>query len=62
MSQIHQLNFRQQRAIEAVERAASDFDTVIQSCLTDPEVLREARESLLSLTEILKAAIARSGQ
>jgi hypothetical protein len=50
-------NFRQQRALDEIDRAAIDFDITIKTYAPDTEVTRQAQSMLATVAEIVKAAI-----
>lgn len=50
-------NFRQQRAIEAIERAATDLDLAIRTHAPDGALARHARAAIQAAVAELKQAI-----
>ena len=52
-----QPSYRQRRAAEAIERAATEFDITITTHVRDSEVAYEARCAVRALAERLKAEI-----
>jgi hypothetical protein len=59
MTQIDQPNHRQQRAIDAIEHVALEFDIAIHVHVPKGELAREARATIRALAEALKRAIMR---
>lgn len=50
-------NYRQQQAIDAIDRAGVDFVIAIKTHAPDTETVREAQRALAALTDSVKAAI-----
>lgn len=50
-------SFRQQRALDEIDRAAIDFDIAIRTRAPDTDVTRQARSMLATVTEMVKAAV-----
>jgi hypothetical protein len=50
-------NYRQQRALDAVERAATELSMTIKGHAPDTDTVREALRVLGALTDSVKAAI-----
>jgi len=50
-------NFRQQQALDAIDRAATDFDIAIRTYAPRTEAVSQARRTLSVLAEALKTAI-----
>ncbi len=57
MPQIATPDYRQQRAIEAIDRAAVDLGIAIKAHAPDTDTVRQARLALITLTNSVKAAI-----
>jgi hypothetical protein len=51
------MDYRHQRAIDAIDRAAVDFIIAIKTNAPDTETVREAQHALGALTDAVKAAI-----
>lgn len=54
---LSQPTYRQRRAAEAIDKAATDFDITITTHIRDSEVAYEARCAVRALAERLKAEI-----
>jgi hypothetical protein len=50
-------SFRQQRALDEIDRAAIDFDIAIRTHAPDTEVTRQARSMLAKAAAMVKAAV-----
>jgi len=50
-------NFRQQQALDAIDRAATDFDIAIRTYAPKTDAVSQAHRTLAVLTEALKTAI-----
>ena len=57
LQRFSQPSYRQRRAAEAIEKAATDFDIAITTHVRDSEVAYEARCAVRALAERLKAEI-----
>lgn len=57
MSHTAPRDHRQQRAIDAIDRAAVDFVIAIKANAPDTEAVRQAQRALGALTDSVKAAI-----
>ena len=52
-----QPTYRQRRAAEAIEKAATEFDITVTTHVRDREMAYEARCAIRALAEKLKAAV-----
>lgn len=50
-------NYRQQRALDAIDHAAIDFGIVIEAYAPDTATVRQAQGSLAGVVETVKTAI-----
>jgi hypothetical protein len=50
-------NYRQQRAIDAIDRATADLTIAIKSHAPDSDMVRQALRALVALTESVKAVV-----
>jgi hypothetical protein len=55
-------NYRQQRALDAIDRAAIDFDIAIRANAPATEVVRQAQSALMAVAETVKLAIIMNGK
>jgi FMN phosphatase YigB (HAD superfamily) len=62
MSHFDPPNYRQQRALDAIDRAAIDFDIAIRAHAPTTEAVRQARSTLLAVAEMVKLAIMTNGK
>ena len=51
------LDYRQQRAIDAIDRAATDLGIAIEAHAPDTDTVRQAQRGLVSLVDAVKKAI-----
>ena len=54
-------NYRQQRSIDAIERAATELSMTIQVHAPDTDAVRDALRTLMALTDMVKAAVLQDG-
>ena len=50
-------NYRQQRAIDAIDRATGELGIAIRAHAPDTDVVRQAQRKLAALTDSVKAVI-----
>ena len=50
-------NYRQQQALDAIDRAAINFDIAIRAHAPDTDAVRQAQNALVTVAETVKAAI-----
>jgi hypothetical protein len=55
-------NYRQQRALDAIDRATVDFDIAIRAHAPATEVVRQAQSALMAVAEMVKLAIMTNGK
>jgi hypothetical protein len=55
-------NYRQQRALDAIDRAALDYDIAIRTHAPATEMVREAQTKLMALIGAVKLAIVTNGE
>jgi hypothetical protein len=54
-------DFRQQRAIDAIDRASADLAIAIKTHAPDTKTVRQAQQALGALIDSVKAAIMKDG-
>jgi hypothetical protein len=57
MLQLAVPNYRQQRAIEAIDRASAELSTTIQTYAPNTATVHEVLDRLTALTEAVKALV-----
>jgi len=55
-------NYRQQQALDAIDRAAVDFDIAIRAHAPATDVVRQARSRLMAVADLVKLAIMTNGK
>jgi hypothetical protein len=55
-------NYRQQRALDAIDRAAIDFDIAVRAHAPATEAVRQAQRTLMAVAEMVKVAIMTNGK
>ena len=62
MAHLEPPNYRQQRAMDAIDRAAIDFDIAIRTHAPATDAVRQSQRTLRALAEMVKLAIMTNGE